>query len=274
MPPSKTRGIPVALERLCRVLEKIGSPAIAVSGGVDSITLAYVAGNVAECEAEIFHAISPAVPAAATARVKDHARRFGWKLTIIEAGEFSDPRYLNNPLNRCYFCKSSLYQRIARHTAAEICSGANLDDLGDYRPGLIAAKEARVRHPFLEAEISKEDIRAIARNYGLNDVFDLPAQPCLASRVETGIAIDAGDLALVEEIEALLSSRLGQGDIRCRITAKGVRLELPQARLERLEKQDRDALINEIARRCKEAGKPLQGHGAYEKGSAFLQGQP
>jgi hypothetical protein len=87
------------------------------------------------------HAASPAVPAEATARVRDHAARAGWNLVVTDAGEFADPRYRANPVDRCYFCKSNLYDRIRGLTDAAIASGANLDDLDDYRPGLIAAKQ-------------------------------------------------------------------------------------------------------------------------------------
>ena len=87
------------------------------------------------------HAASPAVPAEATARVRAHADRYGWALTLIDAGEFADSRYRTNPIDRCYFCKSNLYARIAGIFAGVILSGTNTDDLGDYRPGLKAAGE-------------------------------------------------------------------------------------------------------------------------------------
>lgn len=263
----------MALRKLQRVLNTIENPAIAVSGGVDSITLAYVANELANCsEVTLYHAVSPAVPASATKRVKDLARDKGWQLTLMEAGEFSDQRYRDNPVNRCYFCKSNLYGRIRQHTDATILSGANLDDLGDYRPGLLAASEAGVRHPFVEAKITKDHIRNIARKHGLDQVADLPAQPCLASRVETGIAIEAEDLALAEEVEAMIAKVLGPGDIRCRITPKGVRLELPEDHRCRIENEDFDALFNQVSILCNRAGRAIQGHSVYQKGSAFIKG--
>ena len=112
--------------------------AVAVSGGVDSMTLAVVASRVRP-ETQIFHAISPAVPAAATARVRSYARSEKWRLTVVDAGEMADENYLNNPANRCYFCKTNLYQTVSKQTDLLLASGTNLDDLDDYRPGLIAA---------------------------------------------------------------------------------------------------------------------------------------
>jgi len=155
------------------------------------------------------HAVSPAVPAAATARVRAHAERHGWALALIDAGEFADTRYRANPVDRCYFCKSNLYGRIASGFARVILSGTNTDDLGDYRPGLKAAREHGVRHPFVEAGMAKSDIRVLARALGLDDVAELPAAPCLASRIETGIGIDADDLALADEVERLLRAEFG-----------------------------------------------------------------
>ena len=244
------------------VLAEIGDVAIAVSGGVDSMTLAYLAQE-SGARVEMFHAVSPAVPDAATARVRRHAKRQGWSLHVIGAGEFDDPDYLKNPVNRCYFCKSNLYARIRAATNAGICSGANTGDLGDYRPGLGAAAEKNVRHPFIEAGIDKPAIRAMAAARGLEDLADLPAQPCLASRVETGIAINADDLALVDAVETRLAQRLGPGNIRCRVTHAGVRVELPDAAL--------DADLADIAAMVRETGRVFAGVAAYQRGSAFLR---
>ena len=140
----------------------------------------------------MFHAVSPAVPEEATERVKRLAATQGWRLRIVDAREFADENYLANPVDRCFFCKTNLYGCIARHIDAQILSGANLDDLREYRPGLEAAKRHSVRHPYLEAEIDKRAVRSLARELGLGALSELPAAPCLSSRVETGIAIRAG----------------------------------------------------------------------------------
>lgn len=252
-------------DALKAILAEIGDVAIAVSGGVDSMTLAYLAAE-SSARAEMFHAVSPAVPEAATARVKAHAEAAGWRLHIIGAGEFDDPDYLKNPVNRCYFCKSNLYTRIRAATDAVICSGANTGDLGDYRPGLGAAAEKQVRHPFIEAGIDKPVIRALAAERGLADLADLPAQPCLASRVETGIAINADDLALVDAVETRLAALLGAGDIRCRVTHAGVRVELPEVAL--------GADLTDIADMVQATGRVFAGVAPYKRGSAFLRGAP
>ena len=190
-----------ATARLDAALARHHALTIAVSGGVDSLTLAAHAGRRMRITAA--HAVSPAVPAEATARVKAMAAKEGWPLRIIDAREFSDPRYLGNPLNRCYFCKTNLYRRIAEALPGTIASGANTDDLGDFRPGLAAAEEHGVVHPYVEAGVSKAQLRALAASLGLGEVASLPAQPCLASRVETGIPIDAGDLRFIDRVETI-----------------------------------------------------------------------
>ena len=122
--------------RLEDVITAIGPLAVAVSGGVDSMTLAVVAHATLGDQALMLHAVSPAVPAAATARVRGYAESQGWRLQIVNAGEFDDPNYLSNPVNRCYFCKSNLYQAMRRLSAATdliVVSGTNADDLGDYQ---------------------------------------------------------------------------------------------------------------------------------------------
>ena len=139
------------------VLGDMSRVAVAVSGGVDSMTLAVVAHRVLADSANMVHAVSPAVPTDATERVERYARRQGWRLERIDAGELVDARYVANPVNRCYFCKTNLYSTIAplAGTGATIVSGTNTDDLGDFRPGLAAAAEHAVRHPYVECGIGK-----------------------------------------------------------------------------------------------------------------------
>lgn len=153
-----------ALARLRRVLSRHDALAIAVSGGVDSMTLAHVAQGCTR--ATMIHAVSPAVPAEATSRVRRHAREEGWHLRIVDAGEFGDPRYRANPLDRCYFCKLNLYSTIRGLTDGPVASGTNRDDLDDFRPGLAAAGELQVCHPYVEAGIGKEVIYRLALDLG------------------------------------------------------------------------------------------------------------
>ena len=176
---------------------------IAVSGGVDSMTLAHVAWRRVAAHVTMVHATGPAVPAAARrARAPPCRSATAGALRCSTPASQQDPRYRANPVDRCYYCKTNLYARIGAVTTAAIASGTNLDDLDDFRPGLRAAAEQRVVHPYVEAGLRKSDVYAIAAALGLDDLERLPAQPCLASRVETGIAIDPADLAFVDAVEA------------------------------------------------------------------------
>lgn len=257
------------LDRLIAVLDELGDVIIAVSGGVDSMTLAHVARERSTAAARMFHAVSPAVPAHATARVRDHAARHGWDLIVSDAGEFNDPDYLRNPVNRCYFCKSNLYARLHAELAdagGVVCSGTNLDDLGDFRPGLGAAAEQGVRHPFVEAGIDKAGLRAIAADFGLSDIAALPAQPCLASRVETGLPIVPTQLDLVDRIERRVAESIGPGDIRARVTHTGIRVEVPEASLSAVSPD----LQSQLRKMAADAGQDWVGVTAYRRGSAFI----
>jgi pyridinium-3,5-biscarboxylic acid mononucleotide sulfurtransferase len=245
--------------------------AIAVSGGVDSMTLAAFAHRLRQTESagsvEMIHAASPAVPPAATERVRVMAAREGWRLTVTGAGEFDDQRYRNNPVNRCYFCKTNLYDRIRTLTVGAIASGANLDDLGDYRPGLLAASERAVVHPYIDAGMDKASVRALARQLGLDEVADLPAQPCLASRVETGIAIDPTDLTFIDLVETLLAAQAPAGmALRCRVTRAGIAIEAGNQAAEA------HALADLASRLCREHGRHLIGIGPYRRGAMFVHG--
>jgi len=251
------------------VLNAIANPVIAVSGGVDSVTLAAVASQIC-ANTLLMHAVSPAVPREASARLERLAALRNWSLEIVDAGEFADPRYRENPRNRCFFCKTNLYATIAARTNRQILSGANLDDLGEYRPGLDAARQHSVRHPYIEAHIGKGAVRAIARDLGLREVAELPASPCLSSRVETGIRIEEATLAFIHDVERGIHAELAPATVRCRVRAEAVVIELDQATL--------DALSNEAALRVRSiveqqphrpARLPIRVE-PYRNGSAFL----
>ena len=259
---------------LQRVFDAIGRTAVAVSGGVDSMTLAVVAHRTLGDSATMLHAVSAAVPADATQRVERYARREGWRLERIDAGELLDARYVANPVNRCYFCKTNLYSTIAPLAGAgtTVVSGTNTDDLGDFRPGLAAAAEHAVRHPYVECGIDKSAVRAIAARLGLDDLAELPAAPCLSSRVETGITIDPVVLKAVDACERLVRAATGAATVRCRVRRDAVVVELDESALAALDSPRRAELAGEIGERMTAAGvsRTLRFE-PYRMGSAFLR---
>lgn len=250
--------------------------AVAVSGGVDSLTLATFAHRQQGDAVRMYHAVSPAVPPEATMRTRELAAAEDWRLEVIDAGEFGDPRYRRNPANRCFFCKTNLYSAIAAHTQDQIVSGTNLDDLGEFRPGLDAARAHGVRHPYVEAGIDKRTVRRLALVLRLGAIADLPAAPCLASRVETGIRIEPHVLGLVHAAERLVSEVLGaagpKAAVRCRVRARGIAIELDEASLRRLDPAQEGHLRERVVELLKQSGvsRPVS-FVPYRAGSAFLQ---
>ncbi len=205
---------------------------VACSGGIDSLLLATIAHRASPATTVVAHTVTPAVPGLGTARVVAFAEREGWKLELVRSNEFEDERYLANPTDRCYYCKTSLYDAIDTVRAvtsapvdAVILSGANTDDLGEYRPGLIAASEHQVHHPYVEAGWGKAAIRAAARDLGLTEA-ELPASPCLASRLYTGTRVTAARLQAVEAGEALITELTGITVVRCRVRDTDVLVEV------------------------------------------------
>jgi uncharacterized protein len=265
-------------EHLTVSLQAAAPLAVAVSGGVDSLTLLTAARRLLGRPAVLaVHATSPAVPGEATVRVQALATSERLDLEVIEAGEFDDPAYRANPVNRCFYCKTDLYDAIRRITDRQIVSGTNLDDLGEYRPGLDAARNHSVRHPFVEAGMNKAAVRMLARTLGLGEIAELPAAPCLSSRIETGIRVEPGELAFVHRVEQLVSQRLrgGSRTVRCRVRKGGLVIELDSNSLAQLDPSARAALAEQVGA---QAPASLSGcsvaFAPYRTGSAFLVQQP
>ena len=270
--PREAEDLDDATRRLRERLEACDEVVVALSGGVDSLTLAAFAHDVLGARATLAHAVSPAVPAEATVRVKAFAADRGIALTVLDAGEFSDEAYRTNPSNRCYFCKSHLYDAIRARFRAVVVSGTNFDDLGDYRPGLLAARERGVRHPFVEAGLTKARVRELARRLGLGAIAELPSAPCLSSRVETGLRIEAPALGLIDAIETELRQALSPQTVRCRVRHRGVVVELDETALRDLGPDERRAWTERIAARASDAGlKTAVDFEIYRQGSAFLR---
>ena len=261
-----------AIERLHAELSGLDRAAVAVSGGIDSLTLATVAHRLLDARVSMHHATSPAVPGEATARTRALAAREGWSLDVFDAGEFDDPDYRANPVNRCFFCKTNLYGAVAQRTTRTILSGTNLDDLGEYRPGLDAAQRHAVRHPFVQARIDKRTVRALALELGLGELSELPSAPCLSSRIETGIRIEPQVLAMVHEAEKHVIAALSPRTVRCRVRAGGIVIELDEATLAALDADRSEGLAAELAALGRAAGLDAPvGFAPYRNGSAFVR---
>ncbi len=249
-----THDLAAKRERLLEVLRGLGRVVVAFSGGIDSTVVAQAAFLALGDSAVAVTADSPSVPRAELDDARRLAEQIGIRHVVVETEEFADPDYVRNDGARCYFCKSELYGRIETLLpelgTAVVCSGANLDDQGDYRPGLKAAAEHGVRHPLQEAGFTKADVRALARAWGL-PTWDKPASPCLSSRLAPGVEVTRDRTARVEAAEVYLR-QLGLRECRVRLhEGELARVEVPAAELARLaESEVREGLV----RRFRELG--------------------
>ena len=224
-------------QRLRELIKGYGRVALGFSGGVDSTLLLRVALDVLGAENVLpVIADSPSLPRSEFAEALRLAEGLGAACTVIHPDELSDPNYVANPADRCYFCKKHLFRNIAEAAAAKgfgaVLDGNNADDAGDYRPGRRAAQELGVKSPLLEAGLTKSEIRVLSARAGLSTA-EKPAMACLASRIPYGMPVTAEVLAQVERAEEALQTN---GFAQCRVRHHGevARIEVPGAELPRL----------------------------------------
>jgi uncharacterized protein len=237
------------LERLEAIVAGYGPTITAFSGGVDSTLVAVVAARVHGERALAVTGVSSSLASSEREHAEAIAKQLGLRHRWIDTHELERPGYRANAGDRCYHCKTELFERLTVLAAREgfdaVASGDNLDDLGGHRPGLQAAAEQGVRKPLVEAGMGKDQIRALARSLGLPN-HEKPAAPCLASRVPHGTRVDPQTLSQVERAEAGVRA-LGFAELRVRHHGELARIELPASELARAI-ESRHALIAAIKR--------------------------
>lgn len=254
VPPQLPSELQNKRQHLLELIRGYGSVAVAFSGGIDSTVVAQAAKNALGDRAIAVTADSPSVPRSEVQEAESLARHIGIRHRLVRTGEFANPDYQRNDGTRCYHCKNELYAQIETLLpelgAAVMCSGANVDDAGDYRPGLVAAAEHLVRHPLQEAGFTKADVRSLARAWELPN-WDKPASPCLSSRIAPGVEATTERTARIEAAEAWLRE-LGYRECRVRLHhGELARVEVPQDGIGRLLEPDMRA---ELARRFRALG--------------------
>jgi pyridinium-3,5-biscarboxylic acid mononucleotide sulfurtransferase len=224
------------LERLRAIFYPMRSVLVAFSGGVDSTFVLKVAHDLIGDRVLALTTTSPTMPDQDRRSALEMAAMIGARHLVVASNELEIPGYAQNPLNRCYLCKHNLFtvcEAKARELAIdEIVDGLNLDDLHDYRPGIKAAAELRVRHPLVEAELSKAEIRELSRAFRL-PTWDRPASPCLSSRFPYGAQITPAGLRQVEQGEELLRA-MGFAVVRVRHHGDVARIEVEASEIPRL----------------------------------------
>ncbi len=258
MNPETSSTIPIVLpekiNRLVDFMKSMQHCVVAYSGGVDSAVVAKIAALVLGERAKAVMAVSPSVATGEVESAKTLAEEIGIDFHLIHTSEMEDPRYLKNDERRCYYCKQGLYLALKEfvrefpHTT--IANGTNTDDLGDYRPGLEAARELRVVSPLVEAGLNKQNVRQLAKQWNLR-VWDKPATPCLSSRIAYGESVTPERLRMVDQAETYLRS-LGFRELRVRYHAGDLaRIEIPQGEVSRFATLAED---KKIANRFRDLG--------------------
>jgi uncharacterized protein len=236
--PTSPSQLAAKRDQLLKLLQMSGRVAVAFSAGVDSSVVAQAAFFACGANAVAVTAVSPSLAAGEVEAARELATQIGIRHVIVRTDEFSNADYLRNAGDRCYHCKTELYTQIEGLTERlgvdVIVNGANLDDQGDYRPGMQAAKEHAVRSPLIEAGFTKADVRELAREWAL-PVWDKPASPCLSSRIAYGLEVTPERVRRVDLAEQFLKELLNLRELRVRHEAHDLaRIEVPSPELPRL----------------------------------------
>ena len=242
------------LSHLQSILKEMGKVVIAYSGGVDSAFLLKVATDtLGPPNIKAILAISPTYPSREYDRALETAAAIGVKVEIIHTKEVDDPKFVNNPVDRCYFCKHELFTKIAENIESgkytNMIDGSNMDDLSDHRPGRKALQEKMVRSPLQEAGMTKDDIRAISKVMNL-PTWNRDALACLSSRFPYGEKIDLKKLQMVDSAENFLAD-LGFRNIRARHEKNSIRIEISPSQIKRIAD---DQIRLKIVTKMKELG--------------------
>ncbi len=224
------------IERLEAWFLPVEGSLTAFSGGVDSALVLYLSSQFLGDKGIGVIADSPSLKRRDLDQARQFCRRFGIRLRVIRTGELENPDYARNPANRCFYCKDTLYRMLAEirqeYPGYLVLNGTNLEDHGDYRPGLQAAKNHGIHSPLSDCGIGKKEVRLLAKHFGL-PLWDKPASPCLSSRIPYGREVTEKKLWQIEKAETLLN-QLGFSEVRVRHFGKEARIEVPTAEVERL----------------------------------------
>lgn len=221
---------------------------VAFSGGVDSCLVAFLARKfLGKDNSLAVISASPSLKQRDLNLAQEFCERFDISLEIIHTREIENPDYYSNPVNRCYFCKHTLYEELQeiaeKYPGCRVLNGQNLDDLGDYRPGLKAAREFRVYQPLSECGLNKYDVRDLAHYFAL-PTWDKPASPCLSSRIPYGQQVSLEKLRRIESAENLLNTH-GFDNVRVRHLENTARIEVPSERVAEV-KREFERILPEI----------------------------
>lgn len=242
-------------DALLALLRECGRVAVAFSAGVDSTVVAKAAQLACGDGAVAVTASSASLATGELDEAVRLAKQIGIRHRVIETAEFADPNYLSNPSNRCFFCKTELYSQLDRVlpelNVDVVVNGANLDDQGDHRPGMIAAAEHSVRSPLIEAGLTKQDVRDLARHWEL-PVWDKPAMPCLSSRIAYGVEVTPDRVRRIDLAEQFLAGLLGTRELRVRLeSGELARIEVPVSELPKLTSPE---VSKDVASKLRELG--------------------